>query len=113
MKDNKAYSALLKTELVDLLDKRDSEIATLKENEASVPSNQEENENRINDLQRQLAACQDNDPEIKTAEQLIKAILSLPEEEVQLLPSLIRTTDKGIEAYAVFNYGALPNLISI
>ena len=95
------------------MDKRDSEIAGLQERQVAVQPNQEENENRIEDLKNQLQACQDSEPKIKTAEELIKAVLSLPEDQVQLLPSLIRTTDKGIEAYAVFNYGALPNLISI
>ncbi len=107
------YNALVKAELVGLLNERDTEISTLRENPISLSPNQNENENIINDLQEQLQVCQDSEPIVKTAEELIKVILSLPEEEVQLLPSLIRTTDKGIEAYAVFNYGALPALIAI
>lgn len=108
--DNK-YNVLKKDELVTLLGERDTQISTLQEN--AVLPNQEENENIITDLKEQLQACKDSKSELKTAEQLIKALLALPEEEVQLLPSLIRTTDKGIEAYAVFNYGALPSLIAI
>ncbi len=105
------YNTLKKDELVNLITSRDTEISTLQAN--AIPANQNDNENIINELREQLQACQDREPQIQTAEELIKAILALPDDQVQLLPSLIRTTDKGIEAYAVFNYGALPKLIAI
>ncbi len=107
MSTDKNYNDLLKAELVELLEKRDTEITTLNNTNTALQTTAQQYRNTIGDLRKELEACKDTTREIETAEQLIEAILCLPVTQVERIPALVRTTDKGIEAYTAFVYGAL------
>ena len=71
-------------------------------------------QNRIADLNNQISN-RDNQPSsgaspdagaTTSAQGVISSILSLPDSQKDLLPSLTRTKSEGIMAHAVFNYGA-------
>ncbi|TSE10334.1 hypothetical protein [Aquimarina algiphila] len=107
----KDYNSLLKAELVELLEKRDAELARLKGINTTQATDIVKQVAIIQDLRKDLKLCQDNTSPngdcITTAEELIEAVLCLKEEEIQALPVLLRTTDDGIAAYTAFTYGVL------
>lgn len=106
MTENQVYENLLKAELIELLYTRDNTINGL-ENTVTELKNSEVN------LQNELTNCQDNqsdtdtDTTINTASGIISSVLTLPEEEIQCFPLLLRTTDQGIEAHTAMVYGAI------
>jgi hypothetical protein len=104
------YNTLSKAELITLLEKRDTDIATLTVDNTTLKEDKQKDIVKIQELDKQLVECQNRVPVIDTAEQLIDALLDLPDEEIEVLPVLLRTTDSGIEAYAAFNYGMLSSL---
>ncbi|GAA4276290.1 hypothetical protein [Aquimarina mytili] len=104
MTDNPDYNSLLKAELVELLGKRDTEIAKLKEINTTQATDIAKQVASITQLKKDLFECRNA---ATTADGIIEAVLDLPEDQVQALPVLLRTTDKGIEAFTAFNYGAL------
>ncbi|TSE10005.1 hypothetical protein [Aquimarina algiphila] len=104
--ENLDYNTLTKEELITLLGKRDTEITNLKDINTTQATDIAKQVATIGKLQKELFQCQ-NEVRIDTAVKLIDAILDLPEEEVQELPVLIRTTGDGIEAYTAFVYGSL------
>ncbi|UZO79748.1 hypothetical protein NBT05_12395 [Aquimarina sp. ERC-38] len=88
------YDRYTKAELIEQLRVKDTSIETLKEavNNTTTPDSLE-----LTPL---------------SADSLLSAILALPEEEKALLPSLVRTTQKGITAYTAMIYGNTDNSIS-
>ncbi|MEW7289635.1 hypothetical protein [Aquimarina sp. 2304DJ70-9] len=103
----KDYNNLLKAELIELLQKRDTEIVTLENQKLALEQDKNTYATKIQNLEKELQQCQDTTGDINTADQLIEAVLCLPEDEVHALPALLRTTNKGIEAFTAFTYGSL------
>lgn len=110
MKDTTDYNTLTKAELIVFLEKRDTDITTLTSQKEALEKDKQERVVEIEGLQEELTQCRNSVFTIDTAEQLIDALLDLPEEEVEILPVLSRTTDIGVEAFTAFNYGILTYL---
>ncbi|WP_103071857.1 hypothetical protein [Aquimarina sediminis] len=100
------YNTLLKAELISLLEKRDAEITTLKEINTTANTDIAKQVAIIQGLQNELHTCH-NTTTNGTVSDVIDTILNLTTPELQKFPQLIRTTDKGIEAYTAFTYGVL------
>lgn len=106
----KDYNTLSKAELIKLLEKKDNDITTLTTQKQSLEEDKQKGIVKIQGLQKELIECESRVLSIDNAEQLIDALLDLPEEEVEILPVLLRTNDIGVEAYTAFNYGILTYL---
>ena len=99
------YTTLTEDEVMAELHKRDVEITTLNSEIVSIKAELQLKNSELETRGQELTVANDTISAMKTTDGIIESIINLEADDKAILTAMIRTDDKGIEAFQAINFG--------